>query len=242
MESKKFILNNLLNKNNTLDSHRDFTKEKMNITHRNFFNIIEKDIKSERNINRLSEERKNELKFKLKKSPIKINLQNNLILNKQNITFNETKKYTQEKTRNKPNHNIGEYNTFQNKKYKIIQISNHKTQEISKLHEEIINLPLIEPKNNKNNKENKLTKICNSLNLTIKSSTVKKSCLKKSTTLNNKIIIENENSKINNNNDILTNETNSNQTLNNEKSNKKKVLFKSKNISQKKIKKLRNKI
>jgi len=231
MESKKFILNNLLNKNNTLDSHRDFTKGKMNITHRNIFNIIEKDIKSERNINRLSEERKNELKFKLKKSPIKFNLQNNLILNKQNITFNETKKYTQEKTRNKPNPNIGEYNTFQNKKYKIIQISNHKTQEISKLHEEIINLPLIEPKNNKNNKENKLTNICNSLNLTIKSSTVKKSCLKKSVTLNNKIIIENENSKINNNNDILTNETNSNQTLNNEKSNKKKVLFKLKTFT-----------
>ena len=231
MESKKFILNNLLNKNNTLDSHRDFTKGKMNITHRNIFNIIEKDIKSERNINRLSEERKNELKFKLKKSPIKFNLQNNLILNKQNITFNETKKYTQEKTRNKPNHNIGEYNTFQNKKYKIIQISNHKTQEISKLHEEIINLPLIEPKNNKNNKENKLTNICNSLNLTIKSSTVKKSCLKKSVTLNNKIIIENENSKINNNNDILTNKTNSNQTLNNEKSNKKKVLFKLKTFT-----------
>ena len=231
MESKKFILNNLLNKNNTLDSHRDFTKGKMNITHRNFFNIIEKDIKSERNINRLSEERKNELKFKLKKSPIKFNLQNNLILNKQNITFNETKKYTQEKTRNKPNHNIGEYNTFQNKKYKIIQISNHKTQEISKLHEEIINLPLIEPKNNKNNKENKLTNICNSLNLTIKSSTVKKSCLKKSVTLNNKIIIEKENSKINNNNDILTNKTNSNQTLNNEKSNKKKVLFKLKTFT-----------
>ena len=231
MESKKFILNNLLNKNNTLDSHRDFTKGKMNITHRNIFNIIEKDIKSERNINRLSEERKNELKFKLKKSPIKFNLQNNLILNKQNITFNETKKYTQEKTRNKPNHNIGEYNTFQNKKYKIIQISNHKTQEISKLHEEIINLPLIEPKNNKNNKENKLTNICNSLNLTIKSSTVKKSCLKKSVTLNNKIIIEKENSKINNNNDILTNKTNSNQTLNNEKSNKKKVLFKLKTFT-----------
>ena len=231
MESKKFILNNLLNKNYTLDSHRDFTKGKMNITHRNIFNIIEKDIKSERNINRLSEERKNELKFKLKKSPIKFNLQNNLILNKQNITFNETKKYTQEKTRNKPNPNIGEYNTFQNKKYKIIQISNHKTQEISKLHEEIINLPLIEPKNNKNNKENKLTNICNSLNLTIKSSTVKKSCLKKSVTLNNKIIIENENSKINNNNDILTNETNSNQTLNNEKSNKKKVLFKLKTFT-----------
>ena len=231
MESKKFILNNLLNKNNTLDSHRDFTKGKMNITDRNFFNIIEKDIKSERNINRLSEERKNELKFKLKKSPIKFNLQNNLILNKQNITFNETKKYTQEKTRNKPNHNIGEYNTFQNKKYKIIQISNHKTQEISKLHEEIINLPLIEPKNNKNNKENKLTNICNSLNLTIKSSTVKKSCLKKSVTLNNKIIIEKENSKINNNNDILTNKTNSNQTLNNEKSNKKKVLFKLKTFT-----------
>ena len=231
MESKKLILNNLLNKNNTLDSHRDFTKGKMNITHRNIFNIIEKDIKSERNINRLSEERKNELKFKLKKSPIKFNLQNNLILNKQNITFNETKKYTQEKTRNKPNHNIGEYNTFQNKKYKIIQISNHKTQEISKLHEEIINLPLIEPKNNKNNKENKLTNICNSLNLTIKSSTVKKSCLKKSVTLNNKIIIEKENSKINNNNDILTNETNSNQTLNNEKSNKKKVLFKLKTFT-----------
>ena len=231
MESKKFILNNLLNKNNTLDSHRDFTKGKMNITHRNIFNIIEKDIKSERNINRLSEERKNELKFKLKKSPIKFNLQNNLILNKQNITFNETKKYTQEKTRNKPNPNIGEYNTFQNKKYKIIQISNHKTQEISKLHEEIINLPLIEPKNNKNNKENKLTNICNSLNLTIKSSTVKKSCLKKSVTLNNKIIIEKENSKINNNNDILTNKTNSNQTLNNEKSNKKKVLFKLKTFT-----------
>ena len=231
MESKKFILNNLLNKNNTLDSHRDFTKGKMNITHRNIFNIIEKDIKSERNINRLSEERKNELKFKLKKSPIKFNLQNNLILNKQNITFNETKKCTQEKTRNKPNHNIGEYSTFQNKKYKIIQISNHKTQEISKLHEEIINLPLIEPKNNKNNKENKLTNICNSLNLTIKSSTVKKSCLKKSVTLNNKIIIEKENSKINNNNDILTNETNSNQTLNNEKSNKKKVLFKLKTFT-----------
>ena len=231
MESKKLILNNLLNKNNTLDSHRDFTKGKMNITHRNIFNIIEKDIKSERNINRLSEERKNELKFKLKKSPIKFNLQNNLILNKQNITFNETKKYTQEKTRNKPNPNIGEYNTFQNKKYKIIQISNHKTQEISKLHEEIINLPLIEPKNNKNNKENKLTNICNSLNLTIKSSTVKKSCLKKSVTLNNKIIIENENSKINNNNDILTNKTNSNQTLNNEKSNKKKVLFKLKTFT-----------
>ena len=231
MESKKLILNNLLNKNNTLDSHRDFTKGKMNITHRNIFNIIEKDIKSERNINRLSEERKNELKFKLKKSPIKFNLQNNLILNKQNITFNETKKYTQEKTRNKPNHNIVEYNTFQNKKYKIIQISNHKTQEISKLHEEIINLPLIEPKNNKNNKENKLTNICNSLNLTIKSSTVKKSCLKKSVTLNNKIIIEKENSKINNNNDILTNKTNSNQTLNNEKSNKKKVLFKLKTFT-----------
>ena len=66
MESKKFILNNLLNKINSLDFPTNLSKEKMNITHRNFANIIGKDIKSERNINVHSEERKNELKFKLK--------------------------------------------------------------------------------------------------------------------------------------------------------------------------------
>ena len=241
MESKKFIINNLLNKINSLDSTTNFPKEKMNITHRYFANKIEKEIKSERNINIFSEERKNELKFKLKKSPMKFHLKNNLILSQQNNTFNETKKYNQEKTRNKTNYNIGEYNTYQNKKNKIIS-SNLMTQEIKKLHQEILNLPLIEPTNNNNynNNENKLTKVCNALNLTLKNSIVKKSCLKKSTTLNNKIIIENENSKINNNNDIFPNDTQnnikSNQNLNNGKLNKKKVLFKLKTFTKENIK------
>ena len=235
MESKKFILNNLLNKTNSLDFPTNLSKEKMNITHRNFANIIGKDIKSERNINVHSEERKNELKFKLKQTPIKFHLKNNLILSQQNNTFNETKKYIQEKTRNKTKHNIGEYNTYHDNKNKLILNSNNMTQEIKKLHQEILNLPLIEPTNSNNNNENKLTKICNALNLTMKNSIVKKSCLKKSTTLNNKIIIENENSKINNNNDILSsdrqNNTKSNQNLNNGKPTKKKVLFKLKTFT-----------